>query len=91
MIASARGSRKARNAKGSAALKLRFRPSVRRIRDYEAPEEGREGKLRLERLGMDMATRWLEMFPPLVGIPLTKYQEKHRDPEIALASPLGML
>ncbi len=48
MIASARGSRKARNAKGSAALKLRFRPSVRHIRDYEAPEEGREGKLRLD-------------------------------------------
>jgi histidinol-phosphate aminotransferase len=38
-----------RSAAGnSAALKLRFRPSVRRIRNYEAPEEGREGKLRLD-------------------------------------------
>ncbi len=45
-----------------------------------------EGKLRLERLGMDMATRWLEMFPPLVGVPLTKYQEKHRDPQKMRAS-----
>ena len=48
MTASARRSRSARTAKGSAALKLRFRPSVRRIRNYEAPEEGREGKLRLD-------------------------------------------
>ena len=48
MIASPRRSRNGRTAKGSAALKLRFRPSVRRIRDYEAPEEGREGKLRLD-------------------------------------------
>jgi len=46
----ARASRRAarRGAKGSAALKLRFRASVKRIRDYEAPEEGREGKLRLD-------------------------------------------
>jgi histidinol-phosphate aminotransferase len=29
-------------------LRLRFRPSVERIRNYEAPEEGREGKLRLD-------------------------------------------
>jgi histidinol-phosphate aminotransferase len=43
-----RRSRKARAAKGSDALKLRFRASVKRIRDYEAPEEGREGKLRLD-------------------------------------------
>jgi histidinol-phosphate aminotransferase len=48
VTASARRSRSARTAKGSAALKLRFRPSVRRIRNYEAPEEGREGKLRLD-------------------------------------------
>jgi len=48
MTASARRSRTAQTAKGSAALKLRFRPSVRRIRNYEAPEEGREGKLRLD-------------------------------------------
>ena len=48
MTASARRSRSAQTAKGSAALKLRFRPSVRRIRNYEAPEEGREGKLRLD-------------------------------------------
>jgi histidinol-phosphate aminotransferase len=41
-------SRRAQAAKGSAALKLRFRSSVRRIRNYEAPEEGREGKLRLD-------------------------------------------
>ena len=40
-----RGRRAGRN---SAALKLRFRPSVKRVRDYEAPEEGREGKLRLD-------------------------------------------
>jgi histidinol-phosphate aminotransferase len=47
---SGRASRRAarRAAKGSAALKLRFRASVKRIRDYEAPEEGREGKLRLD-------------------------------------------
>jgi histidinol-phosphate aminotransferase len=48
VTASARRSRSAQTAKGFAALKLRFRPSVRRIRDYEAPEEGREGKLRLD-------------------------------------------
>jgi len=48
VTASARRSRSAQAAKGSAALKLRFRPSVRRIRNYEAPEEGREGKLRLD-------------------------------------------
>jgi diacylglycerol O-acyltransferase len=45
-----------------------------------------EGKLRLERLGMDMATRWLEMFPPWIGIPLTKWQEKRRDPQKMRAS-----
>jgi hypothetical protein len=43
-----RRSRRTRAAKGSDALKLRFRASVKRIRDYEAPEEGREGKLRLD-------------------------------------------
>jgi histidinol-phosphate aminotransferase len=31
-----------------ARLKLPLRPSVRRIHNYEAPEEGREGKLRLD-------------------------------------------
>jgi histidinol-phosphate aminotransferase len=45
---SARQTQVARIAKGSAALKLRFRASVKRIRNYEAPEEGREGKLRLD-------------------------------------------
>jgi diacylglycerol O-acyltransferase len=45
-----------------------------------------EGKLRLEHLGMDMATRWLEMFPPFIGIPLTKWQEKRRDPQKMRAS-----
>jgi len=35
-------------AKNSAAPNLRFRASVKRIRNYEAPEEGREGKLRLD-------------------------------------------
>ncbi len=40
--------RRSRTAKNAQALKLRFRASVRRIRDYEAPEEGREGKLRLD-------------------------------------------
>jgi len=40
--------RRARDGKTSAPLRLRFRPSVARIRDYEAPEEGREGKLRLD-------------------------------------------
>jgi len=48
VTASSRRSRSAQTAKGSAALKLRFRQSVRRIRNYEAPEEGREGKLRLD-------------------------------------------
>lgn len=48
MIASPKRSRTERPAKPPAALKLRFRPSVRRIRNYEAPEEGREGKLRLD-------------------------------------------
>jgi histidinol-phosphate aminotransferase len=48
VTASARQSRSARTAKGSAPLKLRFRASVRRIRNYEAPEEGREAKLRLD-------------------------------------------
>jgi histidinol-phosphate aminotransferase len=37
-----------RTAKSSAALKLRLRASVKRIGTYEAPEEGREGKLRLD-------------------------------------------
>lgn len=37
-----------RAARNSTALKLRFRSSVKRIRNYEAPEEGREGKLRLD-------------------------------------------
>lgn len=41
--------RRARTAKpASPPLNLRFRPSVERIHDYEAPEEGREGKLRLD-------------------------------------------
>jgi histidinol-phosphate aminotransferase len=40
--------RSPRASRTSAALKLRFRPSVKRIRNYEAPEEGREGKLRLD-------------------------------------------
>jgi histidinol-phosphate aminotransferase len=44
--ASARHIRRA--AKNSAAPNLRFRASVKRIRNYEAPEEGREGKLRLD-------------------------------------------
>jgi histidinol-phosphate aminotransferase len=48
VTASTRRSRGAQTAKDSAPLKLRFRPSVRRIRNYEAPEEGREGKLRLD-------------------------------------------
>jgi histidinol-phosphate aminotransferase len=48
VTAAPRRSRKARAAKGSDALKLRFRASVKRIRDYEAPEEGRAGKLRLD-------------------------------------------
>ena len=46
MKASAR--RNSRDAKPFAAVRLRFRASVERIRDYEAPEEGREGKLRLD-------------------------------------------
>jgi len=37
-----------RSARRSGPARLRFRPSVARIRDYEAPEEGREGKLRLD-------------------------------------------
>lgn len=48
MTASTRRRRSAQTAKNSAGLKLCFRPSVKRIRDYEAPEEGREGKLRLD-------------------------------------------
>ena len=40
--------RAARRAGKPASLKLRLRPSVKRIRNYEAPEEGREGKLRLD-------------------------------------------
>lgn len=40
--------RAARRAPSSPTLTLRFRASVKRIRDYEAPEEGREGKLRLD-------------------------------------------
>ena len=46
MNASARHGQRA--AKNSAAPNLRFRASVKRIRNYEAPEEGREGKLRLD-------------------------------------------
>jgi histidinol-phosphate aminotransferase len=37
-----------RTAKSSAVLKLRLRASVKHIGNYEAPEEGREGKLRLD-------------------------------------------
>ena len=37
-----------RIGRNRAPLNLRLRPSVERIRDYEAPEEGREGKLRLD-------------------------------------------
>jgi histidinol-phosphate aminotransferase len=37
-----------RAQRGSGPLKLPLRPSVKRIRNYEAPEEGREGKLRLD-------------------------------------------
>lgn len=48
MNSPARQSQVARIAKGCAASKLRFRASVKRIRDYEAPDEGREGKLRLD-------------------------------------------
>src|SRR5580704_16778412 len=41
--------RRTRRVAGKPApLRLRFRPSVARIRDYEAPEEGPEGKLRLD-------------------------------------------
>jgi histidinol-phosphate aminotransferase len=40
--------RGARTASRPAPLNLRFRASVKRIRNYEAPEEGREGKLRLD-------------------------------------------
>lgn len=40
--------RSSRRAKTSSATKLRFRTSVKRIRNYEAPEEGRGGKLRLD-------------------------------------------
>jgi histidinol-phosphate aminotransferase len=43
-----RAQRAARRPSSSAALTLRLRPSVQRIHDYEAPEEGREGKLRLD-------------------------------------------
>jgi WS/DGAT/MGAT family acyltransferase len=39
-----------------------------------------EGKLRLEHLGIDMENRWLQMIPPFVGIPLTRYQMRHADP-----------
>lgn len=46
MRSSTRLARRAKTA--SASLNLRFRPSVARIHDYEAPEEGREGKLRLD-------------------------------------------
>jgi WS/DGAT/MGAT family acyltransferase len=45
-----------------------------------------EGKLRLERLGMDMATRWFDMFTPMIGIPITKWQEKRFDPQKMRAS-----
>ena len=44
----ASASPRARSASRPIPLKIRFRPSVKRIRDYEAPEEGREGKLRLD-------------------------------------------
>jgi len=37
-----------RIARRAARAQLRLRRSVRRIRDYEAPAEGREGKLRLD-------------------------------------------
>lgn len=40
--------RRARRASRPTPLRLRLRPSVKRIRNYEAPEEGREGKLRLD-------------------------------------------
>lgn len=40
--------RSSRTTRRSTPLALRFRPSVKRIHDYEAPEEGREGKLRLD-------------------------------------------
>jgi histidinol-phosphate aminotransferase len=40
--------RKGRTAGRPKPLKLRLRPSVKRIRNYEAPEEGRAGKLRLD-------------------------------------------
>jgi histidinol-phosphate aminotransferase len=45
---SASARRRRRTGGNSAALKLRFRSSVKRIRNYEAPEEGRKGKLRLD-------------------------------------------
>jgi histidinol-phosphate aminotransferase len=37
-----------RQIRRAASRQLRLRASVKRIRDYEAPEEGREGKLRLD-------------------------------------------
>ncbi|PYU22823.1 MAG: hypothetical protein DMG32_17345 [Acidobacteria bacterium] len=40
--------RRTRSASRPTPLEIRFRPSVKRIRNYEAPEEGREGKLRLD-------------------------------------------
>jgi len=40
--------RRTRPASRPTPLKIRFRPSVKRIHNYEAPEEGREGKLRLD-------------------------------------------
>jgi histidinol-phosphate aminotransferase len=40
--------RRSPQATRDSALKLRIRASVKRIRNYEAPEEGREGKLRLD-------------------------------------------
>lgn len=48
MNSPARQSQIARVAKRTDGRKLRFRPSVQRIRNYEAPDEGREGKLRLD-------------------------------------------
>lgn len=48
MSASRSVRRRQRPARNTATVKLRFRASVKRIRDYEAPEEGREGKLRLD-------------------------------------------
>ena len=45
---SASSRRAAPDAGERSRMKLRFRASVKRIHDYEAPEEGRAGKLRLD-------------------------------------------